>query len=140
MLDFQVLRCYIIRKSSGRCIIPSLNWIQHKGKRILYTDIASQKTEELLDIVKRLTVEVEKEPLDSVLCLCNVKGGKTNAEINQALKEFVKYSEPYMKMITVIGLEGLQTIVFNGILMFTRSKKLTTKKSKEEALDWLAQQ
>ena len=120
--------------------MPSLQWIQHNGKRILYTDIASQKTEELLDIVKRLTVEIKNEPLDSVLCLCNVKGGKTNTEINQALKEFVKYAEPYMKMITVIGLAGLQTILFNAVLMFTRSKKLTTKNSREEALYWLAEQ
>jgi len=120
--------------------MPSLQWIQHNGKRILYADIASQKTEELLDIVKRLKAEIEKEPLNSLLCLCNVKGGKTNNEINQALKEFVKYVDPYVKMITVIGLEGLQTIVFNGVIMFTRSKKLTTKNSKEEALDWLAEQ
>ena len=119
--------------------MPSLKWIQHKGKRILYMDIASQKTEELLDIVKRLKAEIEKEPLDSVLCLCEVTGGKTNNEINQALKEFVKYVDPYIKMITVIGLEGLQMIVFNAVLMFTRTKKLTKKTSKEEALDWLAE-
>ena len=119
--------------------MPSFQWITHNGKKILYADIASQKTEELLDIVKRLKAEIEKEPLDSVLCLCNVKGGKTNTEINQALKEFVKYVDPYMKMITVIGLEGLQTIVFNAVLMFTRTKKLTKKNSKEEALDWLAE-
>ena len=119
--------------------MPSLKWIQHKGKRILYMDIASQKTEELLDIVKRLKAEIEKEPLDSVLCLCEVTGGKTNNEINQTLKEFVKYVDPYIKMITVIGLEGLQMIVFNAVLMFTRTKKLTKKNSKEEALDWLAE-
>ena len=119
--------------------MPSLQWITHKGKRILYTDIASQKTEELLEIVKRLKAEIEKEPPDSVLCLCEVTGGKTNNEINQALKEFVKYVDPYIKMITVIGLEGLQTIVFNAVLMFTRTKKLTKKNSKEEALDWLAE-
>jgi hypothetical protein len=120
--------------------MPSLQWIQHNGKRILYTDIASQKTEELLDIVKRLKVEIEKQPPNSVLCLCNVKGGKTNTEINQALKEFVKNADPYMKMITVIGLEGLQKILYNSILMFTRSKKMTIKNSKDEALDWLAEQ
>ena len=120
--------------------MPSLKWIQHNSKRILYTDIASQKTEDLLDIVKRLKAEIEKEPPDSVLCLCEVTGGKTNNEINQTLKEFVKSVDPYMKMITVIGLAGLQTIVFNAVLMFTRSKKLSIKNSREEALDWLAQQ
>jgi hypothetical protein len=120
--------------------MQSLQWIQHAGKRILYTNIASQKTEELLDIVKRLKAEIEKEPPDSVLCLCEVTGGKTNNEINQALKEFVKYTDPYMKMITVIGLAGLQMIVFNAVLMFTRSKKLTAKNSREDALDFLAKQ
>jgi D-mannonate dehydratase len=120
--------------------MPSLKWILHKGKKIIYTDIASQKTEELLDILKRLKAEIEKEPPDSVLCLCEVTGGKTNNEINQTLKEFVKYVDPYMKMITVIGLAGLQTIVFNAVLMFTRSKKLSIKNSREDALDWLAKQ
>ena len=120
--------------------MPSLKWIQHNSKRILYTDIASQKTEDLLDVVKRLKAEIEKEPPDSVLCLCEVTGGKTNNDINQILKEFVKYVDPYMKMITVIGLAGLQTIVFNAVLMFTRSKKLSIKNSREEALDWLAKQ
>ena len=106
--------------------MPSLKWIQHNGKRILYTDIASQKTEELLDIVKRLKAEIEKEPLNSVLCLCEVTGGKTNTEINQVLKEFVKYADPYTKMITVIGLAGLQTILFNAVLMFTRRTALNS--------------
>ena len=120
--------------------MPSLQWITHKGKRILYTDIASQKTEELLDIVERLKLAFAKEPLNSVLCACNVTGGRTNTEINQTLKEFVKYIDPYAKMIAVIGLEGLQKILFNSVLMFTKSKKLTTKNSKEAALDWLAEQ
>jgi hypothetical protein len=120
--------------------MPSLKWILHKGKRILYTDIASQKTEELLDIVARLKVEIEKEPPNSVICLCNVKGGRTNTEINQTLKEFVKYADQYVKIIAVIGLEGLQKILYNSVLMFSRSKKLTIKNSEEEALDWLAEQ
>ena len=118
--------------------MPSLQWVFHKGKKILSTDIASQQTEELLDIVARLKAEIEKEPPGSVLCVCEVTGGKTNNEINQALKEFVKYIDPYMKMITVIGLAGLQTILFNAVLMFTRSKKLTLKDSKEEAFNFLA--
>jgi hypothetical protein len=120
--------------------MPSFEWISHKGKRILYTDIASQKTEELLDIVERVKPEFAKEPLNSVLCICNVTGGKINTEINKAVKELEKYIDPYTKITAVIGLEGLQKILFNSVLMFTKSKKLTTKNSKEEALDWLVEQ
>jgi hypothetical protein len=120
--------------------MPSLKWIQHKGKRILYTDIASQNTEELLDIVERTKKEFANEPLNSVLCLCNVEGGKINTEINQGVKGLVKFIDPYSKSIAVIGLEGLQKILFNSVLMFTKSKKLSTKNSREEALDYLAEQ
>ena len=120
--------------------MPSLQWIQHKGKRILYTDIASQKTEELLDIVERLRLVIEKEPSNSVCCICDVTGGKTNPEMMQALKEFSKYIDPYMKIIVLLGIEGLKTILFNSVLMVTRSKKLVLKNSKEEAMDWLAEQ
>jgi D-mannonate dehydratase len=119
--------------------MPSLKWVIHKGKRIFYTDIASQNTEELLDISKRIKEEIQKEPLDSVLTVCNVKDGKTNKEINNELKELIKYIEPYVKMIVIIGLAGLQTIVFNSVLMFSRTKKLTSKNSEEEALDFLAE-
>jgi len=77
--------------------MPSFQWITHKGKRILYADIASQKTEELLDIVERLKPVIEKEPPNSVLCICDVTDGKTNTEMMNALKEFAKYIDPYMK-------------------------------------------
>ena len=121
--------------------MPSFQWITtHNGKKILYADIASQKTEELLDIVERLRPVIEKEPPNSVLCICDVTDGKTNTEMMNALKEFAQSIDPYMKIIVILGIEGLKTILFNSVVMFTRSKKLFLKKSKEEALDWLAQQ
>ena len=45
-----------------------------------------------------------------------------------------------MKIVVLLGIEGLKTILFNSVLMVTRSKKLVLKNSKEEALDWLAEQ
>jgi hypothetical protein len=118
--------------------MPGFKWVNHKGKRILSSDIASQKTEELFEITQKLKKEIEKEPPGSVLSVCSVKGGKMNSEINQELKDFVKYVDPYMKMTAIIGLEGLQQIIFNSVIMFSRTKKLTSKDSEEEALDFLA--
>lgn len=118
--------------------MSSFQWIQHQGKRILYSELAGKTTEEILDEVARVKVEPGGEPLESVLALINVKGGKISTEINQAFKNLAKDGDPYMKMTAVIGVEGLQTIMLNGILMFTRTKKVAVKKSKEEALDFLA--
>jgi D-mannonate dehydratase len=118
--------------------MPSLKWVDYGSKKILYTDIASQNTEELLDISKRLRREIGTQPLDSVRLLCCVKDGKINKEINEEIKQLLSYIEPYVKMIAVIGLGGLQTILFNSVLMFTRTKKLTSKNSEEEALNFLS--
>ncbi|HUN53970.1 MAG TPA: hypothetical protein VMU29_02310 [Smithella sp.] len=118
--------------------MPSYEWIQYKGKRILYVDFASQKPEEILDLIKRFKEVVAKEPPHSVLGVCNVRGGMISTEINNAFKDGIKDTDPYVKMIAITGIEGLQSIMFNGIVMFTRTKKLVLKKSKEEALDFLA--
>jgi hypothetical protein len=117
--------------------MPDFKWIDYKGKRILVSDIASQSTEELLDISSKLRKEIEKEPLGSVLSVCHVKGGKINNEINKTLKDFVEQVDPYMKMTAIVGLEGLQQIVLNSVVMFSRTKKLAAKKSEAEALDFL---
>lgn len=118
--------------------MPGFKWVDYKGKKILVSDIASQNTEELLDITAKLKKEIEKEPLCSVLGLCNVKGGKINNDINKTLKEFTEQIDPYMKMTAIVGLEGLQQIVLNSVVMFSRTKKVTAKKTEAEALDYLA--
>ena len=118
--------------------MSNFQWIQHRGKRILYSELAGKNTEEILYEIAQVKVELEGKPLKSVLALINVKGGKISTEINNAFKKLAKDGDPYMKMTAIIGLEGLQTIMLNGILMFTRTKKVAVKNSKEEALDFLA--
>jgi len=120
--------------------MPSYQWIQHKGKRILYMDIATPSSEELIDITERVKKIIVNEPPKSVLCLVNVKGGKFNNEINQIIKEFANFCDPYVKVSASIGVEGLMKIIHNAIVMFTGNKSLILKNSKEEALDWLVEQ
>ena len=119
--------------------MTGFQWIQHKGKKIIYWEMAGKSNEEILEAIARAKVEIKEEPKDSVLCLINAKDGKISTEINQAFKDLSKEVDSYMKMTVVIGVEGLQTIMLNGIIMFTRSKKVIVKKSKEEALDCLVE-
>jgi len=121
-------------------MMPSYQWIQHKGKRILYMDIATSSNDELIDITNRLKQVIAAEPPKSVLCLVDVTGGKFNNEINQTVKEFAKFCDPYVKVSASIGVEGLMKIIHNAIVMFTGNKSLVLKNSKEEALDWLVEQ
>src|SRR5208283_4423327 len=115
-------------------------WITYKNKRILHMDIAtpSQNTQELKDIITRLIPIIEKEPPNSILALANTTGGRFNKEMSDMLKEFTAHNKPYMKMTAIVGVEGLQRAIYTAVLMFTKRKNLVLKKSREEALDFLA--
>jgi hypothetical protein len=56
------------------------------------------------------------------------------------VKEFTKHNEPYMKITALIGVEGIKKVIYDAVLLFTKRKNLILKNSKEEALDWLAEQ
>ena len=120
--------------------MQAYEWILYKGKRILYMDIIAKQTEVLREKIANIEPVVEKEPPKSILCISDVTGGVANPEITQMLKDFTKHNEPYMKMTAVVGIEGVKNIIFRGVLMFTGRKNLVLKNTKQEALDWLAEQ
>jgi len=126
--------------------MASFQWMTHQGKRILYMDVISlkptypEKLDEFLTVVKQIEQEIEKEPPRSILSICSVEGGVSTPEITQRLKEFTKHNEPYMKMTAVLGVHGIQKVIYQGLLLFTGRKNLVLKNSKQDALDWLAEQ
>jgi hypothetical protein len=119
--------------------MKSCEWITHRNARILYMKIASQTNEELKERIESIKPVILKEPPNSILCIADVKDGKFNTEMTQMLKEFTKHNEPYIKMTTLVGVEGLKKVIYNGVLLFTQRKNLILKDTKEEALDYLAE-
>lgn len=119
-------------------MMKSYEWIQHRGKKILYMKIASQTIEELKERIDNIVPVVAKEPSKSILCICDVLNGKFNPEMTQMLKDFTRHNEPYMKMTVVLGVEGLRKIIFNAVLTSNKHQNLMMKKTKQEALDYLA--
>jgi hypothetical protein len=125
--------------------MSAYEWIVYKGKRILVMDFSGidnseagiARARERMAIIEPV---VEKEPPNSIYCLCDLTNGHVNSESTQMLKNFTKHNQPYMKMTAVIGVEGFQKVIFQGILMFTGRKNLILKNTKQEALDWLADQ
>ena len=120
--------------------MPGYKWMEHKGKRIFYMDLGTQKPEELKEVTSQIELLFEKEPPKSVLCLCNVEGIAIKPEMIQNLKNFTRHNEPYMKMTAILGVEGLKLIIFNSLLAFTRRKNLILHESREKALEWLVSQ
>lgn len=52
-------------------------------------------------------------------------------------QDFVKGNKPYVKASAVVGLSGLQQIVYNGIMKIT-GREIKSFSTLAEAKDWLA--
>ena len=120
--------------------MPSINFITHKGVRIVYQDLSYSKPDEILDHIERAKTLVAIQPKNSALVLINVKGASFNLSVSNALREFAKTNGPYVKYSAVYGVEGLQEVIFKGILTFTGRKNIILVKSLEEGKDFLASQ
>jgi hypothetical protein len=54
------------------------------------------------------------------------------------LQARVAANAPYVRKAAVIGISGLQRLIYQGVQAFTR-RKLPTFESRREAMTWLAQ-
>jgi hypothetical protein len=122
-------------------VMSETRFIEHKGKRILLMDFSNTKDkEQVMQTVADIKALVQKEPLDSVYGLVDITGSPFDADIAQALKELARDNKPYMKVSVSTGVTGIRLVIFRAIIMFSGRKNLILKDTREEAMDWLAEQ
>jgi hypothetical protein len=120
--------------------MPSISFIMHKGVRIVYQDLSNSKPDEILAHIERARSLVAIQRKHSALVLINVKGAGFNLSVTNTLREFAKTNAPYVKYTAVYGVEGLQEVIFRGIITFTGRKNIILVKTLEEGKEFLASQ
>jgi hypothetical protein len=118
--------------------MSGISFIPYKGARIVYQDWSYSKPDVILDLIERAKGMVVLQPKNSALVLINVKGASFNLEITRALRDFARENTPYVKCSAVYGVEGLQEVIFKGILTFTGRKNIVLVKTLDEGKDFLA--
>ena len=113
------------------------SWMSHKGKRILFINFADTKVDGVNEAIAEAKPMISSQPPESVLFLVDTTGTSFSLDISSAVKEFTMHNKPFMKMTALVGVEGLQKIILNSVIMFTKRRNLVVKNSREEALDWL---
>ncbi len=112
-------------------------WINHKGKRVLLIDFSNSGIDQINATIAQAKPLIAREPPLSILCLVDTTGSKFDIKISKALQEFSAHNKPYMKMTALVGVEGLQKVIYFAVLTFTKRTNIVLKNSREEALDWL---
>jgi hypothetical protein len=114
-----------------------VQFVIHNGKRVLSINYANCDVAMLKAVAEDMHRIISREPLSSVLTLNDVTGTSFDQESVEILKSKVAANAPYVKRAAVIGISGLQRLIYEAVQMFTK-RTIRAFSSREEALDYLA--
>jgi hypothetical protein len=114
-----------------------VQFIQHKGKKILHLNFADCKADEVLAVIEQAKATIKTQVPQSVFTLTDVTNTAFNSTVSDAMKDFVMHNKPYVVASAVVGVTGLKQIIFNAVMRFS-GRKLTAFDNVVEAKDWLA--
>jgi hypothetical protein len=116
-----------------------LQFVTHKGKKILVEDFTNLKPgPEFVDWIHKAQVLIATQPPKSVLAVFDATGSSFNNEILNTMKAFTKANTPYINAATVVGITGLLQVALSAVAKFA-GREFITFKTRNEAMDWLAQ-
>ena len=113
-----------------------VRFIMHRGKRVLSIDYSRCNVTMLKAVAEEMHRVIAREPLHSVLTLNDVGGTGFDHESVEILKSRVAANAPYVRRAAVIGISGLQRLIYEAIKLFTK-RSIPHFLSRTEALDYL---
>jgi hypothetical protein len=114
-----------------------IQFIEHKGKKILHLNFADCKPNEILQVIEQAKSTIRTQAYKSVYTLTDVTNSAFNSAVSDAMKEFVLHNKPYVVASAVVGVTGLKQIIFNAVMKLS-GRKLTAFENLDAAKDWLA--
>ncbi len=113
-----------------------IRWVMHKGKTVLRIDYSGLRGKELRDTVRQATAFYAGTPLNSVLCLADVRNAVADEESMEVLKGTVKQTKAHDKKVAVLGITGVKSVLLMAVNLFT-GHQMKPFADEQEALDWL---
>jgi len=111
-----------------------------EGKSIFYMDFTGLRD---IPTIEKLIQEskdyIRVQAPKSVLTLSHIEGMHFNADIKNIFSEFISGNKEYVAFGAVVGLSGLQRIVYNGIMKLS-GREIRSFETVELAKAWLVSQ
>jgi len=96
-------------------------------------------TEEIKSVISESVRHIRVQPKESLLTLTIIEDMHFSNEIKDLFSEFMKGNKPYVKAGAVVGLSGLQQIVYNGLMKIT-GRDIRSFSNELIAKDWLVRE
>ena len=117
--------------------MPRTQQIFHSGKKIFYMDFTNlTNAQEINGVINESVKHIRSQPFGSTLTLTDLNGMHFSNEIKDLFSDFIKGNKPYVKAGAVVGLNGLQQILYNGLMKIT-GRDIKSFSNSQSAKDWL---
>ena len=106
---------------------------------MLFIDYAGCDIAMLKAVTEEMHRVISQEPPNSVLTLNDVTDTSFDSESVAVLKSKVAANAPYVKRAAVIGISGLQQLIYEGIQKFSE-RKIPSFNTRQQALEYLVKE
>jgi hypothetical protein len=131
---------YELRADTVGAIAPGrVRFIEHQGKRVLFINYSHCDVVMLKAVAEEGHRAIAREQPNSVLTLNDVTGTKFDKESVAVLQARVAANAPYVRRAAVIGISGLQRLIYEGVQAFTR-RRIPLFEDRQQALNWLVEE
>ena len=131
---------YELQTNTIDAIAPGrVRFIEHQGKRVLFINYSHCDVAMLKAVAEEGHRVIAQQPPNSVLTLNDVTGTTFDKESVAVLQAKVAANAPYVRRAAVIGIGGLQRLIYESIQAFSR-RRLPLFESRPEALAWLVRE
>jgi hypothetical protein len=114
-----------------------INFVNHKGKRILLIDFTGRMPEDHAPIISNIRTHVSKEPKGSALTLIDATGMRLDVKMVQSLRVLADNNKPFVRASAVVGIGGPLGVLLDSVEKFS-GRVFKRLDSREQALDWLS--
>lgn len=130
---------YELQAGTIDAIAPGrVRFIEHQGKRVLFINYSHCDVAMFKAVAEEGHRVIAREQPNSVLTLNDVTGTTFDKESVAVLQARVADNAPYVLRAAVIGISGLQRLIYEGVQAFSR-RRIPLFESRQEALRWLVE-
>ena len=122
--------------SPSRTLTQRLQFEVHAGQRILVIDYSHCNVEQMKELIEITHTLIASQLPNSVLTLSDVIGATFNIEVVEQIKELIRHNVPYVRKGALIGVIGLQALIYSAVQSFSK-RNIFLFNNKEEALKYL---
>jgi len=115
-----------------------IHFIEHKGKQILLCDFSHATAQQMQLLLEHLRITVAKHGHESVVTLGDFTGAEIDRTAATKIKEVLALDRPFVKKTAWVGTEKIPHALMEGFHTFSQ-REIVTFKTREEAMDWLAE-